>query len=218
MEFKQKKISYQGKPFILYCFALIALSSDITAQDKTWKDAKFDDGKIVSQYRVGTRIDEGGQKVPLIEYRTTTTVNADLADCITLLTDIPRHTDFLAAKTSELIKAVSENEWIIYYHFAGSGPFPDFDCIATMAREEDKQKRITSFTVTAVPTLIPPRTEKRYSFYNMTYSFRDAGDGKVEIIVSCRSSPPFAVPQWMVSMGFPAVTSGEIKKILKLVL
>ena len=95
---------------------------------------------------------------------------------VALMKNAARHKDIIDAKSSEMIKAMSDTEWLVYYRFAGMGPIPGSDCVATMTISEN---------IGGV---------KRMSLYDMSYRFLDAGNGKVEITTSARICPPSRCP------------------------
>lgn len=79
------------------------LFSGVTSMAHTaeWKTKKFDDGKITVSYRISDRIDEGGQKVPLIEDSSTIIDSLDINQLISLLKNVPRHRGFSDDHDSE---------------------------------------------------------------------------------------------------------------------
>lgn len=54
------------------------------------------------------------------------------------------------------------------------------------------------------------------TYYSMTYSFNDIGNGNVEITVTGKSTPPVKVPHLLIKSAFPGVPANTIRKMVKL--
>ena len=181
-----------------------------------WKTAKLDDSKIVVKYRISERLTESGVMVPMIEDSATTIADVSLSSCVALMRDLSKHKDFMDDFSSEAIKAISDNEWLVYYYTKNPWPVPDTDCVAVMATAEDAAQGTAVFTLSAAPDQMENRKVKRMSFYHITYSFKDLGNGTVEIAVSGRTSPPVEVPLWLIKSAFPGAPADAIRKFVKI--
>jgi hypothetical protein len=196
-------------------FAALAVAA-LGAESGEWKSALLDKGEISVQYRISERVAESGAKVPMIEDNATTIADVSLRSCVALMKDPSRHKDFMGDYSSEMIKAISDHEWIVYYYTKNGGPIPDSDCVALMSCSEDAAQGTAVFTLSAAPDLMERRKVKRMSYYNITYSFKDLGKGRVEIVVTGRSSPPLDVPLWLIKSAFPGAPADGIRKLVKL--
>jgi hypothetical protein len=195
--------------------ALLAAAA-LGAESGEWKDARLDGGAISVRYRISERVDESGAEVPLIEDISTTIADVSLHSCVALMKDPSRHREFMGDYSSETITAISDHEWLVYYYTRNPWPVPDSDCVAVLSFTEDAERGSAVFTLSAAPDLIERGTVKRLSFWNIAYSFKDLGTGRVEIVVTGRSSPPVAVPLWLIKSAFPGAPADCIRKFVKI--
>jgi hypothetical protein len=193
--------------------SLLILSAPAFAEAE-WKTSTTGDGLITVRSRISERSNEAGKKVMLIEYSATTKARMKLADGVALLKNVERHKLFLDEKVSDRVKTVSDREWVVYYTFGAPWPMPSSDCVAVMTQEDSAQK--TVFSLTAAPSLVENRKLDRMRFYNVTYAFRDLGDGLVEITTAASVSPLVQVPDWMVAGFFPDGPAKVLNRIVKL--
>lgn len=199
---------------IIPCMLLTGAS--LFAQSDGWKTAVLDGGKITVEYRISERVDETGAKVPLIEDRSTTTETVSMQSCLSLFKDVARHKDFMGDYSSEKLRETSKNAWIVYYFSKNPWPVADSDCVAMMTFDENATENTTTFTLTAEPTMMEARGVKRMSFYTVAYSFKDLGDGRVAMTVTGKTSPPVAVPLWLMRSAFPGAPADAIRKFMKI--
>ncbi|MFH2112966.1 MAG: hypothetical protein ABIJ86_00500 [Spirochaetota bacterium] len=185
------------------------------AEEGEWKSSVLDKGKVSVQYRISERVTGDGVKVPLIEDVTTTIADISLQSCISLMMDVTRHRDFMGDFSSEVVKVLSDNEWIVYYYTRNPWPVPDSDCVAVMAFSGDVTQGTAVFKLTAAPDLMENKKVGRMSLYNIVYSFKDMGDGTVEITVTGKTSPPVEAPLWMIKSAFPGMPADGIRKFVK---
>jgi hypothetical protein len=195
---------------------LIFLSTNIFGQTKEWKTEKAKDGKTVVKSAISKRTDERGKAVQLIEYIATTTANVSLSNCISVLKDVTKHKIFIDEKETNLVKAISDSEWIVYYYFNAPWPMADADCVIKMVSSEDPVNTTTTFTLTAAPTLFEKKEVQRITYYNVIYQFKSIGDDKVEMTVSAKISPVVQAPAWLVRGFFPDGPADVLQKILTL--
>ncbi len=200
----------------LIILGLIFLNTDIFARTKGWKTEKSKDGKITAKYKISKRTDKNGDKLPLIEYTSTTIDGISMQNCISLIKDVSKHKEFEGDDVSKKIKTISENEWIIYYYTKGPGPFPDSDCVLKMTFSEGTTGKIAVFNVTAAPSMFEKTKARRFTYYNYMYTFKDLENGKVEVTLTVKMSPPFKVPLWMVRAAFPDGAFKTLRNIVKL--
>jgi len=195
---------------------LSLFSVNIYAQNKEWITENTEDGKIIVTSRISNRIDEELKEVQLIEYVAITTAKVNFQNCILVLKDVSKHKEILNEKITNKIKTISENEWILYYFFDAPWPVPDSDCVAKMSLIEDSTNNIVTFTLTAEPYAFKMMGVKRVTFYNVTYSFRDIGNGLVEITSTAKLTPIVQAPEWIVRRFFPVGPARYLERLLKL--
>jgi len=181
------------------------------------KEATTRDGAMTVSYNISNRVDENGDTVPLIEYIATTRENVSMEECISVMKDAAKHKEFQGDDVSDKIRTVSATEWVLYYFTKGGGPFPDSDVVSLMTFSEDAVRGTASFSITAAPDLSARKKNvRRFTLYTMLYTFKDAGNGMVDITVSARMSPVFSVPAWMINAAFPDAAFDVLRKFTQL--
>ena len=199
--------------FITAC--MVFLNTNIFAQTNQWKTAKLDNGKIIVQYNISTRINENGKRVPLIEDSATTTDTLTMQKCIMLMKDVSKHKEFNGDRVSEKVKTISDHEWIVYYYSNNPWPIADSDCVAKMTFSENTTDKTAVFTSVAAPDEFEKRKVRRMTYYNVTCTFKDLGDGNVEITITAKTSP-VKVPRLLIRSAFPEAPAEALRKIVKL--
>lgn len=201
----------------LIIFGLIFQSVNSMAQGDGWKTKTTDGGKITVSYRISEKLDENGKKNLFIEDSTTSTVdNISIDKFISLMKDISKHKEFTGDYLSKEVKAISANEWIIYYYTKNPWPIDNSDCVMKMTFTENKEQKTAIFNLVATPTEYEKTNLNRAFLFNLVYIFQDLGNGKIKIIVNGKSSPPVKVPVWLVKAAFPGAPSGAVRKLIKL--
>ncbi len=200
----------------LIILCMIFLSTILLARADEWKTKKTKDGKITVKYKISKQTDKNSNNLPLIEYIATTTDVLSIQNCISVMKNVSKHKEFQGDKVSRKIKTISENEWVVYYYTKIPGPLPDSDCVAKMIFSEDPMKKMAAFKFTAAPSLLKKTKVRRFTNYNVTYRFRDLGNGKVKITVIAKMSSTLKVPLWMVRAAFPDAASYILRKFTKL--
>jgi hypothetical protein len=200
----------------LIILCMIILNVNIFAQTESWKTEKIDNGKITVKYSISERTDENGDDVPLIEDNATTTDSVSMQNCILLMKDVSRHKEFTDDEVSEKIKTISDNEWIVYYFTDNPWPIPNCDCVAKMTFSQDTTGKIAVFTFTAAPSMYDKKDVKRMTYFNVTYTFKNLGNGKVEITIAGITSPAVGVPLWIIKAAFPDAPADCLRKFIKL--
>jgi PadR family transcriptional regulator, regulatory protein PadR len=209
------KLSHQLKVIITsVVFAFVTINS--LSQSKDWKNEKTKDGKVSVKSIIAERTDENNKVVQLIEFVATTVDSVNLRDCVAVMKDIGKHKNFWGAQKSDKLKSISENEWIIYYYFDSPWPAPNYDYVARMNFAIDPTNKMATFTLTATPKEFEKTDVKRMTHYNVTYTFKDVGNGKTEMTTTSSASPVFKAPAWLVSSYFPNGPAGILKRIAKL--
>lgn len=200
--------------FVVLCFMCIHTS--MLAQSDGWKIGKSDDGKITVQHQFSKRINTNGKEDQVVEYVATTTAPISMAKLVLVLKDVSKHKDFMGQKTSTLVDMISDNEFVVYYFYEGFWPYPSSDIVAKMLYSEDIVHKTVTFTLTAAPTLVGDKGLKRLDYYNLTYSFKDVGNGNVEIRVRSRFTPAVQMPVFMMNSWFPDGPADYIDGLIKL--
>jgi hypothetical protein len=198
----------------VFCAAILAMGAGAEAGE--WKSGLLEKGSIAVKYRISEQVDGDGTSMPLIEYEARATGCLGINAYIALIKDVARHKDLIDAKSSEMIKAISGREWLVYYRFAGMGPIPGTDCVATMRLMEDAAAKSAVFTLSAAPTQYERMDVKRFGVYDLSYRFTDIGNGRVEITTSAKMVPAVKVPLWMVNASCPGAAGNTIRQIIKL--
>jgi hypothetical protein len=191
------------------------INTNAFAQGTEWKTEKSDDGKITVVSKISQRTDEEANEVQLIEYVATTIANVSMQSCISIMKDISKHKEILNEEISEKVKTISDNEWLIYYYFDAPWPLPNSDCVSKMNFSEDVTNGIVTFTLTAEPSMYEKKDVKRLTYYNVTYIFKDIGNGQVEMTSIARLTPVIKVPEWFVRSFFP---DGPVRYLQRLLL
>ncbi len=193
---------------------IIFLSTTGIAQAKTWKTVTRDHGKIKIQYSVSKRIDEEGNKVPWIRYTAVTVEKISMKKVIALFRDPIEYGKLIGLKTCEKIKSISDNEWVNYSTASPGWPIADFDWVARMTFSENTNTRTVVFTSTADPTFIERTILNQNSSATETYTFKDLGNGEIEITITLEETPTVKVPRWLLHMAIPGNATGFIQKIV----
>lgn len=200
----------------LLMLCMFFLSSSISAQTEGWKTAKLDNGKITVKYKISTRTDENGEKLQLIEDISTTTDSLSMQNCISVMKDVSKHKEFTDDYISEKVKTISDSEWVVYYYSKNPWPIANSDCVSMMTFSENTTEKIAVFKFTAAPSEFKKGNVKRMTYYNVTYSFKDLGNGTVEITETGKTTPPVKVPLWIIRSAFPGVPANALRKFVKL--
>ena len=205
----------QNRKFLaILIFIAIFINANVIAQSTDWKTEKSNDGKIIVISKISKRIDEFSNEVQLIEYIAKTTANVSLSNCISVMKDISKHKEILNENVSEMLKSVSENEWLIYYYFDAPWPLPNSDCVSKMNFSEDVNNGMATFTLTAEPAMYENKDVKRLTYYNITYTFKDLGNGKVEMTSTAKLTPVVQAPDWIVKNFFPEGPARYLQRLL----
>ncbi|KAB1157793.1 SRPBCC family protein [Flavobacterium luteum] len=186
------------------------------AQTTEWKTESVDKGKITVKSKISKRTNDE-TTLPLIEYIVTTTESVSFQKCILTMKDVSKHNQFLDLKSSFIVNKNNDKEYVVYYCFNAPWPFSPTDCVAKMTFDDYKVSKIAVFTLKEAPLLYKATDYKRFNFYNVVYTFKDLGNGKVEITLTAKMSPPVSVPLWLIRNGFPEIGSDIVRKFVKLV-
>jgi hypothetical protein len=204
------------KPLAILILIASFTNLNAIAQSTDWKTEKSEDGKIIVTSKISKRIDEDSKEVQLIEYVAKTTAHVSLNKCISVMKDISKHKEILNENVSEMLRSISENEWLIYYYFDAPWPIPNSDCVSKMNFSEDLKNGLATFTLTAEPAMYENKDVKRLTYYNLTYTFKDLGNGKVEMTSTAKLTPVVQAPDWIVKNFFPEGPARYLQRLLVL--
>jgi hypothetical protein len=130
--------------------------------------------------------------------------------------DISKHKEILNEEVSEILQSISDSEWLVYYYFDAPWPIPNSDCVAKMNFSEDINNKIATFTLTAEPFLYDTKNVRRVTYYSVLYTFKDLGNGNVEITSIAKLTPAIEAPEWIVRNFFPNGPARYLQRILLL--
>jgi len=167
---------------------IAAGNTGLTAEGNGWKTAELDGGKISVRYNISGQTSENGDACLLIQDTKRTIDHPDFEKCVSMMKDVSRHSEFTGDYSSEIIKRISDNEWLVYYYTKNPWPLSDSDCAARMVLTENLAEKTAVFTFTATP---------------------DAKETKKDI-------PRMKVSAWAVRSAFPGLPAGMIRKLAKL--
>ena len=199
----------------IFLLSIFLFGTQLSAQTHEWRTALSKDAKITARYNFSTRINEEGDKVPVVKTVTTSTESIDIDNCISLMKDVSKHKDFRGEKSSKLINKISENEWSIYYYNDGMLLTPAVDGSYRMIFEEDRKNKTATFTLTADPTLIEKTDMARLTYAKEIYSFKEVEGNQLEITIKTTVSPGFKVPSMMLKKAFPKKSFDNMEKFLE---
>lgn len=202
--------------FGIFISVLIFINTNLFAQQTDWRTEKTEDGKITVTSKISKRTDDIEGEVQLIEYIATTTANVSMHNCISVMKDISKHKEILNEEVSEMVKIISDNEWLIYYYFDAPWPIPNSDCVTKMSFSEDLTNNMATFTITAEPFMYEQKDVKRLTFYNVIYTFKDLGNGNVEMTSTAKLTPVVQAPEWIVREFFPNGPARYLQRLLVL--
>ena len=202
------------KSKIITVLSIVLISTSVTAQTEDWTTEKAHDDKITVTYRISERTDELGNVVTLIEDSTTTIASVSYQNCIQVFKDISSHKEFTGDEMSERVRTVSDTSWLVYYFMDNPWPVSNSDCVAKMTFTENEDANLATFSLVAAPTEYEMGSVNRMTYYNVKYKFKDIGNGKVEITVTARTTPPVNVPDWLLKSAFPSAPADAVYRLV----
>lgn len=205
----------QSTIFTFGMILVVFLSTNAVAQTNTWKTTYRDQGRIKVQYFVSERTNEEGNKVPWIKYTAVAIAKINVNKSIVLFSDPTEYGKLIGLETCEKIKSISDNEWVNYSTASPGWPIADFDWVARMTFSKNANTRTVKFTSTAEPDFIERTKFKRITFDNESYTFKDLGNGEIEITINLEETPAVKVPGWLLKMAVPGNAADLLRKIIK---
>lgn len=202
--------------FQLAVLGTAILFSTVHSEPGAWKTQTSKDGKVTVQSKVSSMKATNGDEAPVIEYKGSTTTTANFAKCVAVLLDVSNHKTINDDQSSRIVETVSDREWIVHYGLNVPWPLPQSDCVAKMTYTPDSTGKIARFHFSAAPSRWKSTNAKRMEVYELTYTIKDIGAGRIELSSVGKSSPPFNVPQWMLKAAFPASVADPLSQIVEL--
>ena len=182
---------------------VLLFQAHVSAQDREWKTATSKDGKVTAKYYFGTRVNEEGDKVPEINAVTIATVDMDIGNCISLMKNVSKHKEFRGEKSSELIKTISENAWVIYYYNDKTLVTPAVDGAYLMEYENNPGGKQAIFRIIADPALTEKTGATRMTYAREVYTFQELENGQLEVTIKTTTSLGFKVSFFFLKRAFP---------------
>ncbi|MGL1937009.1 MAG: hypothetical protein OCD01_18425 [Fibrobacterales bacterium] len=205
-------------PNILVALGILLASTGAWASDEQWNEAVSDNKKTTIKWSITERTDSNGETDPIIEYTAVTIDSLNMQHCISTMKDISKHKIIFEKKESNIVKTISENEWIVYLYNDSPWPLSDFDMVNKMTYSIDSTGTEASFHLQSAPSLYKKAKDvNRQKEYTVTYSFRDLKDGRVKITTLAKMVPPISVPMWMLNVAFPGAEFDMIDRFINLV-
>jgi len=181
-----------------------------------WTMETREEGQISISYNIYKEEGNRGEEITVVEYITKATVDTSLENCIELLKDVSRHSEFTDNTSSEMIRSISGNKWIIRYFSSAPWPLKDFDCVATMTLSEYSMDKKAAFEIVATPSEYMAMDMSRTELFEKTYAFEELGPESIQVTIYSKMSPPIKVPSFMIEMGVVDSAAGVIKKLIDL--
>ena len=201
---------------ILIKFLLLFQCLYMQAQDAEWNTSSSKDGKVEVKYRFSYQMESNDREILIIEDITTMRDILDFNKCISLMKNVSRHKEFNGDFITKKVRDVSDSAFIIYYYSKNPWPIANSDCVSKMTYRIDSTEKMAEFILTAAPNEYPMDHVSRMTYFDVSYLFKDLGDGIVEIIVKGKTSPPVKVPFWLIKSAFPFAPAKALRKFAKL--
>ena len=203
---------------LLSTILLLILSYGFSYAQDDWNKQMSKDKKVEVWSKIKKEKNEAGNSEQIVEYISTTTANASIADCISVMKNIDLHKEFYEdTELSEKIEDISENEWLIYYYMDAPWPLPNSDVVIQMKFHENKEEGTAIFEGFAAPNLYEDKDVRRMTFNDISYTFKKIDEEHVSIRIHSIFSPVVNVPDWMVNSWFPKGPAEISASIVKLI-
>jgi hypothetical protein len=201
---------------VVLAICMLLFTNRILAQSGGWKTETTKDGKISVKYLISNHTGAKGKEEQLVEYAASTTAKASMTKLISIFKDVSKHKEIMGQESSYKVKTISDSECIVYYFYKGVWPYPSSDVVARMKFHENETKQTATFTLTADPSLLKDMEVKRLDYYNLTYTFKDLENSKVEITIAAKFTPAVHLPAFLMKTWFPDGPADYLLAIIKL--
>ena len=184
-------------------FKTFARSSEDSLE---WKLRKDKNG-----IQVYTRLhhDEG-----VLEYKSITTVNADIERLVDILKDVDNYPSWTAnCESAEIYEVINDSSWIEYMTTAVPWPLADRDVVLKFTVVKYKEDYFEAI-LTSAPDAVPEKDSYvRVVISEGKWIFKKVDQEHVEIYHQFYSDPGEGIPMWIVNMF---IVSGPYKTLLNL--
>lgn len=205
------KLSYFTFHLICSAFLFIPLKNSC-AQSEPWIKSTSKDGAVKVDYRVYNNKDTEGKKQQVLEYESTITADATLAQCVNLLKSVEQHYQFLEDnKESKRIATISDTEWDVYYYFNAIWPLPDYDSVTKVVYKVVNDTQAT-FTSTANVKAIEDKGVSRLTLNDSKYTLTALNDSQTKVHLWVKVSPTVQAPKWLIKTQFPSLPAKIMTK------
>jgi len=190
------------------------MAATLSADAASWKTGTTDNGRISVRSNISSQ-NVGGSEKTVIEYvASTVTEGISVERYVSLFGDVANHKRILNEKDVRVVSAASEPEKLLYYYFDAPWPVPDSDAVVRMVFTRDQAQSI--YSLSAMPARYPRQGVRRFELYDVTYAFKDLGNGKVEATTTARVAPPITIPSFMLSSAFPGAAADGLRNLVNL--
>jgi hypothetical protein len=202
-------------PIRTIMLGMTCLGVVISAQAKELKTENAGYDNITEEYAISERTNEHGEQVPLIEYSASATVQCSYQSVISIMKDVANHNKFTNSDISKKVEALSDSEWVVYY-YSKVRLLTDYDCVAIMTIHEDAANKSARFAFTSAPALYRKTGANRFTYYTITYEFKDLNNGFLAVTMTAKMTPPIKVPPTMTREAFVGAVADCFRKFIKL--
>lgn len=203
----------KGKHHIIFILVL-AMPILVNAQQKDWKEALTNNGKVKVRYTVDALKDKSGNERIVAEYTVSTTAGISLNKAEKLLRNAANYKEFLDnTEVSKAVGTTSPNNWLIYMYIDAPWPVPNSDCVqqVTINRTE---KELT-VTMVSKPDAYPMQDHSRMEITDTEYSFIERAPGKVDITISGKFAPLGPVTKFLLETWFPKGPTALLERMIE---
>ncbi len=193
-----------------------AACASVQPEADGWQVSRPDAATTV-RWQITEFTDDHGATVLRIHDEAETTVDASIDGAIAVFLNVPCHTQFLGVVESRIIKEIAADQWLVYSFVDNPWPIEDADRVSELTQGRDESSGAITFNFVATPDAWPAQAVQRQRLFNVTYTLTALGDGRMHLREEGESTPPVAVPRWLVESAFPGVAFNSIRKLASLI-
>ena len=200
------RCSVFGRILLLICTAaLVAIlgagCQTPTPGDDGWYITSLEDGSW-ARWRFSETTNNAGETVQFIEDETHTVAIATLDDAVALFRDFSSYAETFGNAEALLIETLGEDMWLVYEFIDNPWPIADSDRVCEITYQHDEEG-VAVFSFHARPDAYADQGAARQERYDVSYTFTDLGDGRIEMHERGKAIPPVDVPEWLLNSAFP---------------
>lgn len=195
------------RPFLIFCFCCIAF---YTKAQTGWKLLKEENGISV----FGSI--NGPSKFKSI--RVACTLDGTYEKLIKILTDVPRHKEWVyKTKETKLLQTISPATIIYHSETAMPWPIENRDAVIQMVVYKENLPRFLKVTATSMPEALPKQKGKiRIPSLAVTWQVTAKEENKIYIEYVLEVNPGGSLPAWVVNMYADKGPYESFKKLAEL--